>query len=96
MVLSRHIEEIERKSIVKQRADGALPELTQLNMQILNGAEREPTDTDGSDIRSWRSERRFSKVNSPPLNLTRRFSRRLEKEFWTQASGLESLVRGIC
>lgn len=50
--LSRHIEDLERQlAKVKQKADGALPELTQLNMQLLNGAERELTDVD-RDIRS--------------------------------------------
>lgn len=43
--ISRHIEEIEGKiAAVKQRANGALPELTQLNMQLLNQADRELVD----------------------------------------------------
>lgn len=43
--LSRHIEDIEgRIAAVKQRANGALPELTQLNMQLLNQADRELVD----------------------------------------------------
>ncbi len=57
--LSRHIEEIERKiSLIKQRADGALPELTQLNMQLLNGAERDLTDAD-RDIRSLEERKTY-------------------------------------
>ena len=75
--LSRHIEEIEKKlSNVKQRADGALPELTQLNMQLLNGAERELTDTD-RDIRSLEERKAFLegelatiKPNTPILSAT--------------------------
>ena len=75
--LSRHIEEIEKKlSSVKQRADGALPELTQLNMQLLNGAERELTDTD-RDIRSLEERKTYLegelatiKPNTPIMSST--------------------------
>lgn len=73
--LSRHIEEIEKRiSIVKQRADGALPELTQLNMQLLNGAERELTDAD-REIRSSEERKTYLegelatiKPNSPIMS----------------------------
>ena len=59
--LSDHIEKLEEQiSQMKQRADGALPELTQLNMQLLNGAERELTDID-RDIRSLEERRRLSR-----------------------------------
>ncbi|MGQ0811927.1 MAG: GumC family protein [Nitrospiraceae bacterium] len=45
--LGRHIEELEQKiATVKQQAEGALPELTQLNMQLLNQADRELMDID--------------------------------------------------
>lgn len=45
--ISHHIEEVEGKIAgVKQRANGALPELTQLNMQLLNQADRELVDLD--------------------------------------------------
>jgi uncharacterized protein involved in exopolysaccharide biosynthesis len=45
--LAGHLEELEgRVATFKQQADGALPELTQLNMQLLNQAERELTDMD--------------------------------------------------
>lgn len=55
--LARHISELEEKiSVVKQRADGALPELVQLNMQLLNQAQRELTDAD-RDIRSLRERK---------------------------------------
>ncbi|MCP9456709.1 MAG: Wzz/FepE/Etk N-terminal domain-containing protein [Nitrospira sp.] len=42
----------EQLSSVKQRAEGALPELTGLNMTMLNQAERELLDID-REIRSW-------------------------------------------
>jgi uncharacterized protein involved in exopolysaccharide biosynthesis len=43
--LSRHIQELEEKiATVKKRAEGALPELVQLNMQLMNQAEREVID----------------------------------------------------
>lgn len=57
--LARHIEEIETKlASVKQRADGALPELTQLNMQLMNQADRELIDVD-REIRSLEERKRF-------------------------------------
>jgi uncharacterized protein involved in exopolysaccharide biosynthesis len=43
--LSRHIQELEEKiAAVKKRAEGALPELVQLNMQLMTQAEREVID----------------------------------------------------
>ena len=57
--LARHIETLEGKiSVLKQKADGALPELTQLNMQIMNQADRELIDVD-RDIRSLEERRQF-------------------------------------
>jgi succinoglycan biosynthesis transport protein ExoP len=57
--LGRHIEELEVKiSALKQKADGALPELTQLNMQLMNQADRELIDVD-RDIRSLEERRQF-------------------------------------
>ena len=57
--LARHIEALESKiSVVKQKADGALPELTQLNMQLLNQADRELIDVD-RDLRSLEERKRF-------------------------------------
>ncbi len=57
--LAKHIEMLEQKIVqVKQRADGALPELTQLNMQLLNGAERELTDAD-RDIRNLEERKTY-------------------------------------
>lgn len=57
--LARHIEVLEVKiAAVKQKADGALPELTQLNMQLLNQADRELIDAD-RDIRSLEERKRF-------------------------------------
>ncbi len=57
--LARHILELEQKiSAVKQRAGGALPELVQLNMQLMNQAERELMDAD-RDIRSLRERKTF-------------------------------------
>lgn len=57
--LARHISELEEKiSAVKQRADGALPELVQLNMQLLNQAQRELSDAD-RDIRSLRERKTY-------------------------------------
>jgi len=57
--LARHILELEEKiSIVKQRAAGALPELVQLNMQLMNQAERELMDAD-RDIRALRERKTF-------------------------------------
>jgi len=57
--LAHHIEALESKiAVVKQKADGALPELTQLNMQLLNQADRELIDVD-RDIRSLEERKRF-------------------------------------
>lgn len=57
--LDRHIQELEVKlAAVKHRADGALPELMQLNMQMLNQAQRELLDAD-RDIRSLRERKTF-------------------------------------
>ena len=57
--LARHIETLESKiSVVKQKAQGALPELTQLNMQLLNQADRELIDVD-RDLRSLEERKRF-------------------------------------
>jgi protein tyrosine kinase modulator len=56
--LAKHIDELESKSsALKQRANGALPELTQLNMQLLNQADRELLDAD-REIRSLEERRR--------------------------------------
>ncbi|MDO9116950.1 MAG: Wzz/FepE/Etk N-terminal domain-containing protein [Nitrospira sp.] len=57
--LAHHIEALESKiAVVKQKADGALPELTQLNMQLLNQADRELIDVD-REIRSLEERKRF-------------------------------------
>jgi succinoglycan biosynthesis transport protein ExoP len=57
--LGRHIEELEVKiSALKQKANGALPELTQLNMQLMSQADRELIDVD-RDIRSLEERRQF-------------------------------------
>jgi len=57
--LSRHIEELEAKLAgVKQKADGALPELVQLNMQLMNQADRELIEVD-REIRSLEERRRY-------------------------------------
>lgn len=57
--LARHIKELEEKlAKVKQRADGALPELIQLNMSLMNQAQRELTDAD-RDIRSLRERKTY-------------------------------------
>ena len=56
--LGKHIDELENKSsALKQRANGALPELTQLNMQLLNQADRELLDAD-REIRSLEERKR--------------------------------------
>ena len=45
--LASHIERLEKKiADFKHRADGALPELIQLNMQLMNQVDRELTDVD--------------------------------------------------
>ena len=75
--LGKRIEELETKiSSVKRKADGALPELTPLNMQLMNGVERELSDLD-REIRSL-EERKFYlegelatiKPNTPIISAT--------------------------
>ncbi|MGC4097911.1 MAG: hypothetical protein QM706_12410 [Nitrospira sp.] len=57
--LGRHILELEEKvSSVKQRAEGALPELVQLNMQLMSQVQRELMDAD-RDIRSLRERKTY-------------------------------------
>ncbi len=57
--LARHIQELEKNiAHVKQRADGALPELVQLNMAMMNQVQRELIDAD-RDIRSLRERKTF-------------------------------------
>ena len=57
--LAHHIETLENKiSALKHQADGALPELTQLNMQIMNQADRELLDVD-RELRSLEERKRF-------------------------------------
>ncbi|MBX3302524.1 MAG: hypothetical protein KF693_09945 [Nitrospira sp.] len=57
--LARHILELQEKiSNVKQRAEGALPELVTLNMQLMNQAQRELIDAD-RDIRSLRERKTY-------------------------------------
>lgn len=57
--LVKHIQEVEEKiAAVKQRAHGALPELVQLNMQMLNQAQRELMDAD-RDIRSLQEKKTY-------------------------------------
>ncbi len=57
--LARHIQELEGKiAQMKQQADGALPELVQLNMTMMNQAQRELIDAD-RDIRSLRERKTF-------------------------------------
>jgi capsular polysaccharide biosynthesis protein len=57
--LSHHIQELEGKLAgVKRRADGALPELVQLNMQLMNQTQREVIDSD-RDIRSLKERKTY-------------------------------------
>ena len=57
--LSHHIQELEQKlSGVKRRAEGALPELVQLNMQLLSQVQREVIDSD-RDIRSLKERKTY-------------------------------------
>lgn len=57
--LAGHLEELEGKiATVKQRAGGALPELTQLNMQLMNQADRELMDVD-REIRSLEERKTY-------------------------------------
>jgi uncharacterized protein involved in exopolysaccharide biosynthesis len=57
--LSHHIQELEQKlSGVKQRAEGALPELVQLNMQLLSQVQREIIESD-REIRSLKERKTY-------------------------------------
>lgn len=57
--LSRHIQELEEKlAAVKKRAEGALPELVQLNMQLMTQAEREVIDIQ-REIRSLAEKKTY-------------------------------------
>ena len=57
--LSHHIQDLEGKLAgVKQRAAGALPELVQLNMQLLSSTQREVIDSD-REIRSLKERRTY-------------------------------------
>jgi polysaccharide biosynthesis transport protein len=57
--LDRHIQGLEVKlADVKRRADGALPELVQLNMQLLTQVERELIEAD-RDMRSLRERKTY-------------------------------------
>jgi len=57
--LSHHIQDLEGKlAIVKQQAAGALPELVQLNMQLLSSTQREVIDSD-RDIRSLKERKTY-------------------------------------
>jgi len=57
--LSRHIQELEEQiATVKKRAEGALPELVQLNMQLMTQAEREVIDTQ-REIRSLTEKKNY-------------------------------------
>lgn len=57
--LSHHIQELEQKLAgVKRRAEGALPELVQLNMQLLSQVQREVIDSD-RDIRSLKERKTY-------------------------------------
>lgn len=75
--LGKRIEELEtRISSVKRKADGALPELTPLNMQLMNGVERELSDLD-REIRSLEERKSYLegelatiKPNTPIISTT--------------------------
>jgi polysaccharide biosynthesis transport protein len=57
--LDKHIQELEGMlATVKHKADGALPELMQLNMQLMNQTQRELLDAD-RDIRSLREKKTY-------------------------------------
>ena len=57
--LAKHIEEVEGKlSKFKQRANGALPELMPLNLQLMNQSDRELTDLD-QQIRSLEERKSY-------------------------------------
>ncbi|OQW33583.1 MAG: hypothetical protein A4E19_04145 [Nitrospira sp. SG-bin1] len=75
--LARHIGEIDEKiAAFKQRANGALPELTPLNQQLMNQAERELSDVD-QQVRSLEERKSYLegelatiKPNTPILSVT--------------------------
>ena len=75
--LGKRIEDLEtRISAVKRKADGALPELTPLNMQLMNGVERELSDLD-REIRSLEERKSYLegelatiKPNTPIISAT--------------------------
>jgi uncharacterized protein involved in exopolysaccharide biosynthesis len=57
--LSHHIQDLEGKLAgVKQRAAGALPELVQLNMQLMSSTQREVIDSD-REIRSLKERKTY-------------------------------------
>ncbi len=57
--LERHLEDLETKiSKVKEKASGALPELVQMNMQLLNQADRELMDVD-REVRSLEERKTY-------------------------------------
>lgn len=57
--LSHHIQELEEKLAgVKRRAEGALPELVQLNMQLMSQVQREIIDND-REIRSLKERKTY-------------------------------------
>jgi uncharacterized protein involved in exopolysaccharide biosynthesis len=57
--LSHHIQEVEEKLAgVKRRAEGALPELVQLNMQLMSQVQREIIDND-REIRSLKERKTY-------------------------------------
>ncbi|WHZ21582.1 MAG: Tyrosine-protein kinase [Nitrospira sp.] len=75
--LGQHIEEIEAKlAKFKQRANGALPELMPLNLQLMNQADRELMDLD-QQIRSLEERKTYLegelatiKPNTPIMSVT--------------------------
>lgn len=75
--LAKHIEEVEGKlSKFKQRANGALPELMPLNLQLMNQSDRELTDLD-QQIRSLEERKSYLegelatiKPNTPIMSVT--------------------------
>lgn len=75
--LARHINEIDEQiAKFKRRANGALPELTPLNQQLMNQAERELMDVD-QQIRSLEERKTYLegelatiKPNTPILSVT--------------------------
>jgi uncharacterized protein involved in exopolysaccharide biosynthesis len=75
--LAKHIEEVEAKiAQFKQKANGALPELMSLNLQLMNQADRELMDLD-QQIRSLEERQAYLegelatiKPNTPILSVT--------------------------